>query len=186
MNNDLDSVFVFLLRNFRWCRGGQSGWTETTLYAFRNGIDGCPSGPLHRDPAGNLYGVTTEGGPDNSGGTVWQLSPANGGWNFTVLHAFNFFTVAYSGPYPPITDAAGNVWGTVSSGGANDTGMLFKLTPSNGSWTFTDAYDFAPRSGDEPGCYANGSPVMDSSGNLYGVTQLCGAFEGGTIWEYTP
>lgn len=164
----------------------QSGWTETTLYAFRYGIDGCPSSPVFRDSAGNLYGITTEGGPDNNGGTVWELSPTNGGWSYSVLHAFNFETVAYSGPYPPVTDATGNVWGTVSAGGANQTGMLFKLTPSNGSWTFTDVYDFAPRGGGAPGCYANGSPVLDSSGNLYGVAQMCGANDGGTIWKYTP
>lgn len=164
----------------------QSGWTETTLYAFRYGIDGCASSPLFRDPAGNLYGITNEGGPDNNGGTVWELSPTNGGWSFSVLHAFNYETVAFGGAYPPIMDRAGNLWGTISAGGANETGMLLKLTPSNGGWTFTDIYDFAPRGGGAPGCYAVGSPVLDSSGNLYGASQMCGSSDGGTIWEYTP
>lgn len=164
----------------------QSGWTETTLYAFHNGTDGCASGPLYRDHAGNLYGITEQGGPDNNGGTVWELSPADGGWSFNVIYAFNFFTVGYYGPFAPTMDASGNLWGVVNWGGANDTGMLFKMTQANGAWTFTDAYDFSPRSGGAAGCYPNGTPVMDASGNLYGVTQLCGVDEEGTIWEYTP
>jgi uncharacterized repeat protein (TIGR03803 family) len=165
----------------------QSGWTESTLHAFQNGTDGCPSGPLFRDSRGNLYGITTEGGPDNNGGTVWELSPKNGSWSFSVLHDFNFFTVGYYGPYAPNMDAAGNLWGTVSWGGANETGVLFRLKPSkNGKWTFTDVYDFATRGGTGAGCYPNGTPMLDSNGNLYGVTQLCGADGEGTIWEYKP
>lgn len=164
----------------------QSGWTETTLYAFRKGIDGCPSSPLYRDSAGNLYGISLEGGPDNNGGTVWELSPSNGSWTFNVLHAFNFETSGFGGPYPPTLDSHGTLWGTINAGGANQTGELFKLTQSNGSWTFTDVVDFAPRGGGAPGCYPVGSPQIDSSGNLYGGAQMCGDFDGGTIWEYTP
>ena len=164
----------------------RSGWTETTLYAFRNGIDGCSSGPAFRDPAGNLYGITIEDGPDNNGGTVWELSPTNGGWTFSVIHAFNFYTVGWYGPYAPTMDATGNLWGVVNSGGANDTGMLFKLTPTNGGWTFTDAYDFAPYGGAGSGCFPNGTPLLDASGNFYGVTQLCGLYDEGTLWEFTP
>jgi uncharacterized repeat protein (TIGR03803 family) len=126
----------------------RSGWKETVLHKFLDGTDGCHPGPLFRDPAGNLYGITTEDGPDNNGGTVWELSPTNGGWSFSVLHAFNFFTVGYYGPYAPTMDAAGNLWGVVNSGGANETGMLFMLTPSNGVWAFVDEYDFAPRGGE--------------------------------------
>jgi uncharacterized repeat protein (TIGR03803 family) len=164
----------------------RSGWTETTLYDFQEGTDGCHSGPLFRDPAGNLYGITTEGGPDNNGGTVWELSPTNGGWSFSVLHAFNFFTVGYYGPYAPTMDAAGNIWGVVNWGGANETGMLFRLMPSNGVWKFSDVYDFAPRGGQGGGCYPNGTPVLGANGNLYGVTQLCGTFGEGTLWEFRP
>lgn len=163
-----------------------SGWTETTLYSFRSGIDGCPSSPLYRDSAGNLYGISLERGPDNNGGTVWELSPTNGSWTFTVLHAFNFETSAFGGPYPPTMDSHGTLWGTINAGGANQTGMLFKLTQSNGNWTFTDVVDFAPRGGGAPGCYPVGSPQIDSGGNLYGGAQMCGNSDGGTIWEYTP
>ena len=56
----------------------QTGWTETTLHTFQQGIDGGWPGPLLRDKAGNLYGITEDYGPDN-GGTVWEMSPSNGG-----------------------------------------------------------------------------------------------------------
>ena len=69
---------------------------------------------------------------------------------------------------------------------ANETGMLFRLKPSNGTWTFSDVYDFAPRGGAGGGCYPNGKPLLDAKGNLYGVTQLCGLFGEGTVWKFTP
>ena len=78
-------------------------WTETTLHtftgAFPNGSlpDGAfPIATLIFDQAGNLYGTTTEGGTGscvdkwgNPGcGTVFQLSPASGGWTENVLANF--------------------------------------------------------------------------------------------------
>jgi uncharacterized repeat protein (TIGR03803 family) len=54
----------------------KSGWRETTLHIFQQGIDGGWPGPLIRDKAGNLYGLTEGYGPDNNGGTVWELSPS--------------------------------------------------------------------------------------------------------------
>ena len=50
--------------------------TETILHNFvRGGTDGKkPRGGLIRDPAGNLYGTTSSGGPYNKG-TVFKLSP---------------------------------------------------------------------------------------------------------------
>jgi hypothetical protein len=123
-----------------------SGWTETTLHTFQQGVDGGWPGPLIRDQAGNLYGLTYYYGPD-TGGTVWELSPSNGGWAFTVLHSFPTYTVGDYGPYAPVIDPAGNLYGITNWGGANNTGFHFKLTPANGGWTYTDLYDFAVRGG---------------------------------------
>ena len=64
------------------------GWTENVLHNFQLSTDGSgASGAVVRDTSGNLYGATESYGP-NGGGTVWELSPANGGWSFTVLYAF--------------------------------------------------------------------------------------------------
>lgn len=55
----------------------QSGkLTETVLYSFTGGSDGCgPVGGLVADAAGNLYGTTNQGGGSANGGTVFEVTP---------------------------------------------------------------------------------------------------------------
>ena len=109
-----------------------SGWTEKTLTDFAGG-GGYPIGGLTFDPKGNLFGTGFVGG------TAFELSPSNGSWIYNLLYTFN----GYDGPFgSPTLDAAGNVYGTNATGGAYDQGFVFKLTPSNGGWNFTDLYDF--------------------------------------------
>jgi uncharacterized repeat protein (TIGR03803 family) len=65
-----------------------SGWTYTMLYGFQGAADGTgPVGGLVLDQAGNLYGATGTGG-SGGGGTVYELSPSGGGWNFSLLYSF--------------------------------------------------------------------------------------------------
>jgi len=158
----------------------QSGWTETTLHVFQQGVDGGWPGAIIRDAAGNLYGMAANNGPDN-GGTVWELSPSDGGWTFSVLYSFPTQIIDNFGPYAPTLDSAGNLYGITSWGGANNSGQVFKLTPGNGHWTFTNLHDF-----DNSGCYGQGAPVLDASGNIYGMTEYCGPNDLGTVWEITP
>ena len=104
-------------------------WTATVLYNFGGyASDGqCPLGVLTFDKSGNLYGTTYHGGASScSGGgdfrcgTVFQLSPSGGGWTESVFYSFG-------GPYKDgafpttgvILDAAGNVYGTTSTGGVD-------------------------------------------------------------------
>ena len=165
----------------------QSGWTKTTLHTFQQGVDGGVAGPLIRDSAGNLYGITLGFGPNDSGGTVWEMSPSGGGWTFTVIHAFPAETVDDYGPYALTMDAAGNLYGITGWGGHNNWGFLFKLTPSGGgNWTYTELYDFGTASGQSDGCNPQGSPLLDANGNLYGLTEFCGRFDVGTVWKFTP
>ncbi len=167
-----------------------SGWTFETLYAFQGGSDGAlPVGGLVLDQAGNLYGTTEQGGSGN-GGTVFELSPSGGAWNFAVLHSF-------TGRYGPLAtlamDPAGNLYGTTFSVGAFSEGSVFKLTRNNGSWSFTDLYDFT---GGADGANPVGGVALDRSGNLYG-TASAGGLElnncftennpgCGVVWEITP
>ena len=164
----------------------QSGWTESTVHSFQSNVDGCWPGPLILDKAGNLYGLTEQNGPDNNGGTVWELSPSNGSWTFSVLYAFPAATVGDFGPYAPALDAAGNLYGISNWGGYENLGFLFKLAPSNGGWTYTELYDFGTAPGQLDGCVPQGAPVLDADGNIYGVTEFCGRNDAGTVWEFTP
>ena len=165
----------------------QSGWTKTTLHIFEQGVDGGNSGALIRDGSGNLYGITTGYGPNSNGGTVWEMSPSNGGWSFSVIHAFPTETLNASGPFPLTMDAAGNLYGLTTLGGAANVGFLFELTPSNGGWAYTELYDFGTMPGRSDGCYPQGAPQLDAAGNIYGTTELCGgSADVGNVWKFTP
>jgi hypothetical protein len=85
-------------------------------------------------------------------------------------------------------DAAGNLYGSGIMNGADADGAVFKLTQSNGSWTYTSLHDFA--AGDDGG-YPVGDVSLDASGNLYGTASEGGANrcigDGcGVAWEITP
>ena len=115
---------------------------ETALYAFKGGAAGFypPSGVV-RDPSGNLYGTTPNGGSTNcrSGcGVVFKIDSAG---NETVLHTF---TVEPTGsPYASgiALDTAGNLYGLTANGGSGNCryadgavgcGTVFKITPGMG------------------------------------------------------
>ncbi len=160
-----------------------SNWTENTLYAFQSAANGGkPFGGVVFDTAGNLYGATSSGGT-GSGGTAYELMPSSGSWSFDLLYSFTG-TAYLPGSYGSLTkDAAGNFYGTTVKDGANGVGSVFKLTPSNGSWTLTDLHDFAAGTGGE---IPYGSVLIDASGNLYGTASAGGAHGYGVIWEITP
>ena len=178
------------------------GWTANVIYQFTDGEDGkFPMAGLVADRAGNLYGVTTADGP-NSGGTVFELSPAGGGtWTYHMIYAlpdgypqeeFCFLalgTEGCSGPWGTLLmDSAGNLYGASYANGAYHYGNVFKLTNTNGSWSYTDLYDFT---GGNDGANPVGSLILDGDGNLYGTALYGGSstncFRGcGTVFEITP
>jgi uncharacterized repeat protein (TIGR03803 family) len=161
---------------FKLTRGAHGTWTESVLYTFCSS-NGCPDGlqpqaGLIFDDAGNLYGTTSEGGADG-GGTVFELTPGAGGtWTETLLHSFCSVVHCADGAWPYaslIFDAAGNLYGTTSVGGARNGGTVFELTPgAEGKWTEKVLHSF-----EEPGHTAAGpfgGVVFDTAGNLYGTT----------------
>ena len=157
-----------------------SGWTEEILYNFQGGNDGAsPIGGLLLSPSGNLYGTTPTGGM-NGGGTVFELQPSNGAWVYTVLYSF----AGSGGPEASLTmDAGGSFYGTTYYDGAYGWGSVFKLTPSNGGWTYTSLHDFT---GGNDGSRPISDVIFDGQGNLYGTASLDGANRQGVVWEITP
>jgi uncharacterized repeat protein (TIGR03803 family) len=148
---------------------------ETVLYAFaapKNGKN--PYAGLLRDSAGNLYGTTTAGGHANFG-TVFEVNPAG---SETVLYTFQTLADGDDPWSPLIQDAAGNFYGTTTTGGKgsceDDTcGVVFKLD-TNGNETVL--YSFTGSSG---GAHPLAGLIMDSAGNLYGTTS-------GTVFKLDP
>ncbi|MFZ0312826.1 MAG: choice-of-anchor tandem repeat GloVer-containing protein [Candidatus Korobacteraceae bacterium] len=158
-----------------------SGWTETTLHSFGSvGDDGyLPFGGLIIDRQGSLYG-TTYGGGAGGGGTVYELQPSGGDWTFSTLYSFAGFDGAEDAP---TMDASGNLYGTTFIAGADNLGSVFKLTPTEGGWTYTDLHDFA---GGNDGGGAMGSVVLDGNGNVYGTNYIYGSGGAGVAFEITP
>jgi uncharacterized repeat protein (TIGR03803 family) len=158
-----------------------SGWTENILHDFQNAEDGgVPYAGLIRDKAGDFYGAATDGGL-GGGGTIFELTPANGGWTFTVLYSIPGWGIA--GAFRDLKmDAAGDLYGTSHCDGAYSAGTVYKLTPASGSWTYTSLYVFT---GGSDGLYAFSNLVIDH-GSVYGTTNLGGANSLGVVFEITP
>ena len=152
------------------------GGTETVLHSFTAGTDGAvPTGDLVRDSAGNLYGMTANGGGgglcgftnDGGCGTVYKVDPTG---VETVLYRFSGGT---DGAVPDAglnRDTAGNFYGTTNTGGnlacpfVFGCGTVFKLDP-----TGVETVLYAFNAGSDGG-FPNSGLVRDSAGNLYGTS----------------
>jgi uncharacterized repeat protein (TIGR03803 family) len=167
-------------------------WQFTTLYAFKDQPDGySPYGALVFDKFGNLYGTTYYGGatPDpNDVGTVYKLSHGHGTWTESVLYSFKGGADGANPISSLVADAAGNLYGTTSAGGAascsGGCGVIFKMTAGpHGTWNESVVYRFPgqPR----PGFAYNGM-VGDSAGNFFGATVHGGKSNDGAIYKFTP
>jgi uncharacterized repeat protein (TIGR03803 family) len=157
----------------------------TPLYYFSGGNDG--NGPVSGvifDHAGNLYGTTASGGADDCG-TVYELSPNGSGWTEKVLYSFQCGSDGQEPIGGLIFDAAGDLYGTTSTGGQNGGGTVFELTPSGSNWIFNLLYSLSC-SGDCSMAGPSGSLAMDSSGSLYGTAPFDGAFNYGSVFRLTP
>ncbi len=85
-----------------------------------------------------------------------------------------------------IFDAAGNLYGTTTSGGANGGGVVFELSPSQDGWTETVLYSFCAQASCTDGELPEGALIFDSLGNLYGTTSGGGLYKHGTVFELSP
>jgi uncharacterized repeat protein (TIGR03803 family) len=164
-----------------------TGWTETPLHQFAGGADGeYPYGGLAWDASGNLYG-TTWGGPTAPAGTIFQLTNNEGSWIFHTIYSVggNPSTGAGTTWATLTVDQAGNLYGTTVYGGAYGYGNVFRLSPTEGGWTYTSIYDFQGPFG-QAGGYPYSSVTIDASGNLYGTTSTWARDGWGAVWEITP
>lgn len=175
---------VFNLRPpAKTCGSAICPWTETILYRFTGRSDGgIPTGDLIFDGAGNLYGTTVGGGSQDFG-TVYKLTPSNGGWTESVLHSFGSGTDGIA-PYNGVVfDALGNLYGITVNGGSYGGGTVFELVNTGSGWTGKILYDFQAGS---DGRWPYGGVIFDGAGNLYGTTSSNGAYDGGTAFELLP
>ena len=160
--------------------GGSYASTPITLVSF-NGTNGSqPFAGLIADAAGDLFGTTARGGA-NDVGTVFEIPYIDGGYASTptTLVSFN----GTNGEYPNaglIADAAGDLFGTTYSGGANGDGTVFELVNNGGgSYTLTTLASFTGTNGADP----IAGLIADAAGDLFGTTSSGGANGDGTVFE---
>jgi uncharacterized repeat protein (TIGR03803 family) len=103
-------------------------WTKTVLWTFTGGADGGhPQTGLTLAKSGALYGTTSQGH-----GTIFRLAPpttaAQTTWTQTTLWTFS----GRDGDAPSsplLITPAGTLIGTTATGGPNQNGTIFELTP---------------------------------------------------------
>ncbi len=103
----------------------------------------------------------------------------------TVVYNFGSQSGDGHNPYAGLVrDKKGNLYGTTYGGGAHNYGTVFKLTPK-GTETILHSFDY----NGADGYYSYSALVLDKEGNLYGTTQMGGAFGYygyGTVFKVTP
>lgn len=166
---------------FELTPNANGSWGEKVLRNFNREGDG-PHGDVILDSAGNVYGTTYSGGIYGFGAVFKLMPKADGTWTEQVLHSF---AGGLDGEYPGagvVLDAAGNIYGTTTFGGAQGRGTVFEIVHAGGAWTEKILHSFTPQGttdGDEP----EGGLISDAAGNLYGTTASGGKAGWGTIFE---
>lgn len=179
-------------------------WTKQALWVF-DGLDGTGgSNALVADQAGNIYGMTNEGGPPNplcpqdpsfgssaGCGVAFEISPPANGTDAWTYHTIWNFTLGPDSGYPfnaSITQADGRLFAT-SSGPfplANSYGAIveFFLPNAHGVWRektlFTFSNDQLNEAQPESSLFWQGNRLYGTAAG-YGTT---GSF--GTVFRINP
>lgn len=127
--------------------------------------------------AAQLYGMTQYGGADHKG-ILFHYTPSTK--TITVDHEFKVKVKGKSPKCDVVAPGNGKYYGTTTSGGANDAGVIFEWDSVTSA--YKEVYDFNGADGQD----ARGGMQL-YNGKLYGMTNLGGAFGYGVIyeWDYT-
>jgi uncharacterized repeat protein (TIGR03803 family) len=158
--------------------------TESVLYSFGvllEGGDGSyPQGSLIQASDGNLYGMTSSGGANATPksplqlGAVIKITLAG---TESVLYSFGSTPGDGWDPHGSLIQASdGNLYGMTFLGGAIGLGAVIKITLAG---TESVLHSFGSMPGD--GLSPNGNLIQASDTNLYGLTNLGGASDGGAV-----
>lgn len=173
-----------------------SSMTESVLHSFTGTTsDGAqPEAGLIIDASGNLYGTTNNGGPTTcfgyGCGVAFEVTPSSK--SETVLHSF---TGGTDGGLPLaglMADSSFNLYGTTQGGSATNSGTVFKLINSSGTYnTLNVLYSFSQFSTPGNGYIPAGGLIADSSNNFYGTTTSgggtgCGGYGCGVVFKLAP
>jgi uncharacterized repeat protein (TIGR03803 family) len=154
------------------------------LLADFTGDNGAlPYGGLVADAAGDLFGTTYNGGAHEVG-TVFEIAKTGNGYASTPTTLISFDTA--NGEHPMaalIIDAAGDLFGTTVSGGANNAGTVFELANTGTGYADAPTTLVSFSSTGSGGRYPYDRLMADASGNLFGTTSFGGVYDHGAVFE---
>jgi uncharacterized repeat protein (TIGR03803 family) len=159
------------------------GTSFAVLHSFTGSDGAFPSAGLVAGSNGNLYGVTFQGGTSGCNGiggcgVAFRLLPD--GTSFKVLHSFSGPPNDGANPGAGLIVSGGSLYGTTSTGGASNVGVVFKLSPDGTSYTVLRS--FIGSGGADP----RAGLIADGKGNLFGTTAFGGALDAGVAFRLSP
>jgi uncharacterized repeat protein (TIGR03803 family) len=148
---------------------GTNGWTEEVLYTSYNGSSYAP---VTISAAGNLLTTTIA--------HAFQLNAKH-----QVVRSRLFTeTTGTNSEGGVLVDVQRNaLFGTAVADGADGVGTVWEVNPAR---QLVPLYNFCSLAGCADGSTPRSSLIEDQSGNLYGTTQLGGAYGYGVVFEVTP
>jgi uncharacterized repeat protein (TIGR03803 family) len=156
-----------------------SSGTETILHSFHGDDGGAPYfSNLLRDKAGDLFGVTYNGGADDYG-VLFELTS---GGVFSVLHSFNGSSDG-GGPFGNVLEYKGSLYGTADGGGSNNYGTMWQYNISGGTFTVLHNFDYSDGAHPLGGVSCQEGKTTVCAGNLFGTTFYGGANGYGVVFE---
>jgi uncharacterized repeat protein (TIGR03803 family) len=177
------------------------GSRVTTLYQMAREEVNSPVAGLLLASNGQFYGTTKFGrASDANGGsgTIYRINAD--GTGFTVIHRFEVSTTANQELFPVNTEGAlpegeliegndGYLYGTTRAGGANGTGVIYKVLPDGTNYTVLHqfaAITSTTASGltvTTDGAYPVAQLLLAPDGLLYGTASSGGANGRGTVFR---
>ena len=156
-------------------------WTEQVIYSI--GKSDRAADGLVMDASGNIFGITNS--------TVFELTPSGNGWDATLIHNFKGSPKdGIGGEFCTLVlDQAGNLYGTTTSGGKDNAGTVYKLTPvvsGKKKGTYTEKVLYSFKTNGKDGVGPSAGIVFDGAGNIYGTTIGGGKYSAGTVYKLTP
>ena len=155
------------------------------FFSFPGGSGGIlPAAGAVLDTEGNLYGdtfdsYTTACNVVASGcGVVYKLDAAG---TETVIGEFTSTYAGNQAGTSLLRDKQGNLYGTTTDGGFFEYGNVFVMAPS-GKESVLHSF----RNNGVDGYDPSSSLILDTEGNLYGVTQFGGAYNKGVVYKVDP
>lgn len=168
-----------------------SSWLLNPLYTFAGAAKGGTPGGVILGQNGTLYGAA-QGGLQNCNGSycglIFDLRPLPTACRTTSCDWAEYPLYQFAGPTDAsdggalVADHVGNLYGVSASGGAQQNGAVFQLTPSIGGWNESILYSFT---GGSDGA-APTDVIVGNDGTLYGAAALGGANGGGVVFQLSP